>query len=175
MGTAVLHLASIDLELDFVGRFGAGKNDPANDKRFGRERDRKVLAGRLLRQILDSIRIVEKSRFSSHQLGWARLSPIRRVCRARTTNTLRHGRRVGGDRFIFLTLLGFGLSECEFETPLAIGHGSEAIIGGVYDGSSAWFMSHAVDYDTANAVGRLFFRLRALHVDGCGGCKQQQG
>ena len=40
MRAAVLHLPSIDLELDFVGRFGAGKNDPAHDKRFGRERDR---------------------------------------------------------------------------------------------------------------------------------------
>ena len=34
MGAAVLHLASIDLELDLVGRLGAGENDPANDKRF---------------------------------------------------------------------------------------------------------------------------------------------
>ena len=173
MGAAVLHLASIDLELDFVGRFGAGKNDPANDKSFGGKRDRKLLAGRLLRQILDSIRIVEKSRFSSHQLGWARLSCVRRVCRARITNALRHGRRVGGNRFIFFAL--FGLSECEFETPLAVRHGGEAIIRGVDQRASDGFVSHAVDYDAANAVGRLFFRLRALCMGGRCGRKKQQG
>ena len=117
--------------------------------------------------------IPEKSRFSSHKLGGARLSCVRRECRARTTNALRHGRRVGGGRFIFVAL--FGLSECEFEAALAVGHGGEAIIRGVDERASDGFVSHAVDYDAANAVGRLFFRLRAPCMGGRCSCKKQQG
>ena len=49
MGAAFLDLASIEFQLDGVGRFGGGKNDPANDQSFGYERDGEFLGGVLLR------------------------------------------------------------------------------------------------------------------------------
>src|SRR5579872_16942 len=105
MRPPVHDLASIKLELNCIGSFGGGKNDPSDHQSFGGERKRKVLTQR---RALDYL-IAHESWFPSHQ-PWTD-----------------HG-RIGSFPGIVIVLATSCLREDELEPSFTVCQGGKAIV-----------------------------------------------
>jgi hypothetical protein len=119
--------------------------------------------------------VVQETRLASDQRGDTISATVGRgVVRTTLGATSAGGascaRRFGILVFI-LTVRGF--RKVELKPSLAIRHRGKTIVRGIDESATDGLLGHAVNYDTANRVGLLFFDLGSLGVSGYAGAEQK--